>query len=95
MLQVLIIATVFQLLSSLSSVAVPKLAGSLVDVAIKSDQDQGHTAQQRQQLNSAAAAAAWCGITRRFVEESLAAGMLLEILLVLLAGGVASGLRGW
>ena len=36
--QVLLIATVFQLLSSLSAVAVPKLAGQLVDVAIKSDQ---------------------------------------------------------
>ena len=51
--QVLVVATVFQLLSSLSAVAVPKLAGQLVDVAIKSDQTPVPEAQQKQQLISA------------------------------------------
>lgn len=49
--QVLAIATVFQLLSSLSAVAVPKLAGQLVDVAIKADQSPDHRTQQKHELN--------------------------------------------
>ena len=52
-LQVLAIATVFQLLSSLSAVAVPKLAGQLVDVAIKADQSPDRRPQQKHELNRA------------------------------------------
>ena len=63
----LLIATVFQLLSSLSAVAVPKLAGQLVDVAIKSDQTPVPEAQQKKQLISVPwlAAAHGCSIQVR------------------------------
>ena len=72
-MQVITLATVALLVSSLATIAVPKLAGALIDTCIQYDKS-GETAQEADaELNQT----------------------LIQIIGILVVGGLSSGLRAW
>lgn len=98
-MQVIVLATVALAVASLCTVAVPKLAGDLIDVCIHFGQGSYDAGQAKHKLNGQSCAPheliAYICISLTSSPLLCNVGMLYKILIVLAVGGIASGLRSW
>lgn len=97
--QMLVLATLFLLISSLATVAVPKLVGQLIDTCINFHRTAGGEREAKRTLNSAFLLTRHCTSAKRTTSAEVnlrhGAEILTKILILLGIGGLATGLRSW